>query len=142
MKMNEYRGKTLVLQYPSFLKVKSPEPVWSALSAGGTSSAIVCICPPPATAEAFSRLIRNPNFTRVPDATIIREGSIITANGINGYERLSKVRDTIGWMIDGKTVNDTPINIQLWASPGDWQDGTMWEQFIDSIAVADTQGCD
>jgi len=132
MDAKEYRGNILRLRYPSFLRVESEEPEWSAFASKNRAAVVIRVNPEPADAESFARLIRNPHF---PRELIRREGRFVSANGIEGHERIADHTVNVAWDIDGKFRNRYILNIGMWASTGDWHDGTIWGDMVNSIDI-------
>ena len=141
MRTKEYQGRMLRLKYPEFLKTEREEPEWYAVGPKRRTTLLLRIDPEPALAEGFSRLIRNPYFTKTGGAKIDREGPFQTPNGIEGYERVTRLVnplgaiETHGWLIDGKFRGDFVLNIQIITVEKDWYDGVIWEALLNSIEI-------
>ncbi len=135
IKTKQHDGQHLRLTYPAFLKVKMLEPKWSAFAPKQTGAVVITLDPPPPIAQAFQRLLKNPDFTRVPGAVIVREGPFTSPHGLKGWERVTELNGVAGWMIDGTIGNSRPLNIQIWSTKDVWGDGTAWKQLVDSIQL-------
>jgi len=131
---NKYEGKVLRLIYPGLLKIKSEEPWW-ALGRGKKASVMIELNPIESRAEAFARMIRSPFFNKTPGAFIEREGDFATNNGIKGYERVSRMSETMAWAIDGKFREREAMIIQIWTVKSEWHDGKLWRELLDSIEI-------
>ena len=133
----EYEGKVLRLKYPGLLKIKTEEPWW-ALARGKKASVMIEINPIKSRTEAFARMIRDPFFSKTPGAFIERGGDFTTNNGIIGYERVSRMSETMAWAVDGRYLEKDLILIQIWTTHSEWHDGRIWRDLIDSIKVVRT----
>lgn len=139
METKEYRGNIVRLAYPHFLKIQEGEPKWYALGSKGTTVQVL-VDPPQELASIFAESIRSPYFARTPGVFIEREGTFRSAR-IAGYERLTRLVlpssgvDTRSWWVEGRFRNRNLLNIEINAVASDWQDGTIWAAFLDSIDV-------
>ncbi len=134
-KTKQHDGQHLRLTYPAFLKVKMLEPKWSAFAPKQTGAIVITLDPPPPIAQAFQRLLKNPDFTRVPGAIIVREGPFASPHSLEGWERVTELNEIMGWMIDGTLGKRRAINIQIWSTKPVWADGTVWKELVDSIEL-------
>lgn len=131
----EYEGKILRLIYPSLLKIKAESPQWWALARAKKANVSIEVNPIQSRVEAFARMIRNPDFTKVSGAFIEREGDFSTAKGIKGYERVARMSETMAWAIDGKFREREAMIIQMWTLKSEWHDGRPWRELLDSIEI-------
>ena len=137
-KTKQHDGQHLRLTYPAFLKVKMDEPKWSAFAPKQTGAITILLDPPAPLAEAFQRLLKNPDFTRVPGASIVREGPFASSHGLEGWERVTELNEIMGWMIEGKLGKSRAVNIQIWSTKSVWGDGSAWKELVNSIELVET----
>jgi hypothetical protein len=140
VKKKQYEGRRIRLTYPELLTVKTADPEWSAFARKGTGAIVILLDPAPQAAKAFSRLIRNPYYTRVPGTCIVREGPFATPNGLEGHERVAEMTETMGWFLDGTFSSGQVVNIQIWSIKSEWHDGKMWKELVDSIEIVESNG--
>lgn len=138
----KYLGKTLNFEYPSFLKIKSEEPQWSAVGPKGQSSMYVLIDPPRAVADACRAAITNPRFQNAPGliVEVIREGDFLSQSGITGCERLSRITNPAmeifwAWGILGQTGSGQTVVIEMRVANAEWLEGIPWTETVHSIAI-------
>ncbi len=135
MTFTEYEGTALRLRYPSFLKIKAQEPQWYAAGSRRKAGVMIEVNPSESAIEAFSRMIRSPFFTNAPGASIEREGSFSTSNGIVGHERVTRLLETMAWAVDAKFKERDIIIIQIWTTHSEWHDGRIWLDMLNSIEM-------
>jgi len=141
MNMIPYKGSSLSLLYPSFLKVKSVEPYWTAMGPKSTCPVYVLVDPDETIAKAHSSIIyvNNSNKFAALKTDVMRKGNVNTRNGLIGYEQLIKTTNPIGeefwtWVIDGQ-IGTHKVIIHIDVPAAKWCDGEIWSEFVNSIQI-------
>jgi hypothetical protein len=145
MKTKVHDDGILSLAYPDFLK-EGRVGAGSFCAEASKSLVMVILDPPPPFAALFDEESQGPLASAMnnpsPQAIfkVVREGDFRTANGISGHERVFNTTNDIGdlywsWVVVGK-CSGRRILIQISVVEPYWQGGTIWESFLNSIAVS------
>ena len=139
--MTSYKGSTLYLLHPSFLKVKSVEPYWTALGPKSTCPVYVLVDPDETIAKSHSSIIYENYSNKFADLNVVvaRKGNINAPNGLMGYEQLIKTTNPIGeefwmWIIDGY-IGTHKVIIHIDVPAAKWGDGEVWGKLVNSIQI-------
>jgi len=141
MNMVSYQGSSLCLLYPSFLKVKSVEPYWTAMGPKMTCPVYVLVDPDETIVKGFSSVTHDDysNIMAAFNTAVMRKGNVNTRNGLVGYEQLTKTINPIGeefwmWIIDGH-IGKHKVVVRIDAPVARWGNGKAWNELVNSIQI-------